>query len=50
MILKVTQKQNFALYSGRIFFKINSWGLRRGFFLNETSILFFAKLAILYSI
>ena len=49
MILKVTQEQSFAFYSGSIFFEI-FLGPRRGFFLNETSILFFTKLAIFHSI
>ena len=50
MILKVTQEQSFALYSGSIFFEI-FLGPRRGvFFLNENSILVFTKLAIFHSI
>ena len=45
MMLKVTEKQSFALSSGSAFFEIyyqdKAW-----VFLNETSILVFAKLAI----
>ena len=43
MILKVTQKQSFAFTSGTVFLNI-FLGLRRGFFLNETSVLVFLKL------
>ena len=51
MISKVTQKQSFTLSSDGIFFEIyifrvNVWI----FFLNETSILVFAELAIFHSI
>ena len=49
IMLKVTQKQSFALFSGSVFFEIYSsdkaWA-----FSNETSILVFAKLAIFHFI
>ena len=47
MILKVIKKQSLTLSSDRIFF-IYILGLRYGFFLNETSVLDFAELAIFH--
>ena len=48
MILKKTKKQSFTLFRQYIFWNI-FLGLRRRFFLNETSILAFAELAIFHS-
>ena len=46
MILKVAKKQSFPLSLDKMFFSNIFLGLRHGFFLNETSILAFAELAI----
>ena len=50
IILEVTKKQMFTLFSDNTFFENIFLGSMRGFFLNESSILIYTKLAIFHSI